>query len=66
MRRTLHHVLGHDLDVYAAVIDKKRNCAALQLFLHARRVHQAMTLIMRALPEAEFGAIRPLSDTLPH
>lgn len=66
LRRTLHRVLGHDLDVYTAVIDKKRDCATLQLFLYAERVHQAMTLIMRALPEAEFGAVRPSFETLPH
>ncbi|MGG1949057.1 sugar ABC transporter permease [Trinickia sp. NRRL B-1857] len=66
LRRTLHQVLGPELDVYTAVVDKKRDCATLQVILHAQRVHQAMTLIMGALPEAEFGPIRSSVATLPH
>ncbi|WP_240324619.1 hypothetical protein [Trinickia diaoshuihuensis] len=58
VRRMLHQALGPRLDVYTAVIDKRRDCASLQVVLHARRVHEAMTLIMSALPEAEFGLFR--------
>jgi hypothetical protein len=66
LRRILHQVLGPDLDVYTAVIDNKRDCASLQVVLHARRVHQAMTLIMSTLPEAEFGHFRFSSSPVSH
>jgi len=57
-RRTLHQALGPNLHVYTAVIDNKTGRACLQLELSRARVSQAMSSIMRVLPEAEFGTIR--------
>jgi len=58
LRRVLHKLLGPDLDIYAAVIDNKNGCAILQLKLAADRVAETMSMILRTLPEAEFGLIR--------
>jgi hypothetical protein len=66
VRRALHQFLGPSLDIYTAVIDNKHGTASLQVELAAPRVGDAMTLIMSALPEAEFGAIRPSSRALAH
>ena len=66
VRRILHQLLGPNLDIYTAVIDNKRGTSSLQVELAAWRVDDAMTLIMNALPEAEFGSIRPSLRTLAH
>jgi hypothetical protein len=58
VRRVLQKLLGPNLDIYTAVIDNKNGRACLQLELAAERVPEAMSLIMRTLPEAEFGSIR--------
>ncbi|CAN0622295.1 Sugar ABC transporter permease [Burkholderia multivorans] len=57
-RRTLHQALGPALHVYTAIIDNRTGRACLQLELSRARVSQAMSSIMRVLPEAEFGTIR--------
>jgi hypothetical protein len=66
VRHALHQLLGPHLDIYTAVIDNKRDSAILQVELAAGRVAEAMTLIMSALPEAEFGSVRPSARTLAH
>lgn len=66
VRRALHQILGPDLDIYTAVVDKKHDCASLQVVLDALHVDRAMSLIMSALPEAEFGYIRSSSPELAH
>ena len=58
-RHALHQLLGPDFGIYIAVIDNRRGYASLQIELAAQRVEDAMTRIMHALPEAEFGTIRP-------
>ncbi|AOJ70865.1 MULTISPECIES: hypothetical protein [Burkholderia] len=58
VRRELHRVLGSALDLYTAVIDNKTGQACLELELASTRVQDAMSSIMRILPEAEFGKIR--------
>ncbi|KGS06029.1 hypothetical protein [Burkholderia sp. ABCPW 111] len=58
VRRELHRVLGSALDIYTAVIDNKTGQACLELELASTRVQDAMSSIMRILPEAEFGKIR--------
>jgi hypothetical protein len=66
VRRVLHQLLGPNLGIYTSVIDNRLGSASLQVELAAWRVDDAMTLIMSALPEAEFGAIRPSLRTLAH
>ncbi|OMT83517.1 hypothetical protein [Burkholderia pseudomallei] len=58
VRRLLHQMLGAALDIYTAVIDNQTGQASLQLELASTSVSDAMTSIMRVLPEAEFGKIR--------
>jgi hypothetical protein len=65
-RRTLHQWLGPDLDIYTAVIDNKNGRSCLQIEIGAGRVSETMSLIMRTLPEAEFGAIRPSPRAMGH
>ncbi|AHI63403.1 hypothetical protein [Burkholderia thailandensis] len=64
VRRLLHQVLGAALDIYTAVIDTKTGQACLQLELARTSVPDAMSSIMRALPEAEFGPIRRAPQAL--
>jgi hypothetical protein len=58
-RQTLHRALGSEMNLYVAKIDNRDGQASLQIELEADRVGEIMSLLMRTLPEAEFGAIRP-------
>jgi hypothetical protein len=63
LRKTLHQWLGASLDIYTAVIDNKSAQACLQVEIAASRIADVMSVVMRALPEAEFGTIRPSPRT---
>ncbi len=65
-RQVLHRALGDDMAIYVATIDNRGGRASLQIELAAERVPRIMSLVMSALPEAEFGAIRPSRRSRPH
>jgi hypothetical protein len=65
-RCALHRALGPNLDIYTAIIDNRNGCVTLQLELAARRVPDAMAIIMNTVPEAEFGSIRPAAHSSTH
>lgn len=57
-RCLLHGLLGHALGVHTIDIDHRRDLACLHVELERARVPDAMALLIRTLPGAEFGAIR--------
>jgi hypothetical protein len=59
-RRVLHGMLGQALGVHTIDIDRRRELACLHVELERARVPDAMALLIRSLPGAEFGAIRRL------
>jgi hypothetical protein len=59
-RCLLHGLLGHALGVHTIDIDRSRDLACLHVELERARVPEAMALLIRTLPGAEFGAIRRL------
>jgi hypothetical protein len=61
-----HRLLGPNLDIYTAVVDNKNGRACLQIEIAVERVADAMSLIMQALPTAEFGTIRRSPSTTTH
>ncbi|WP_232465942.1 hypothetical protein [Burkholderia ubonensis] len=58
-RRMLHDALGPALSIYTAEINRQTGRACLQIELAKSLVSQVMSSIIRLLPEAELGAIRP-------
>ncbi|MBN3789454.1 hypothetical protein G3N94_21520 [Burkholderia sp. Ac-20353] len=58
-RRMLHNALGPALSIYTAEINRQTGRACLQIELAKSLVSQVMSSIIRLLPEAELGAIRP-------
>src|SRR5215472_4527239 len=56
-RRVLHGLLGHALGVHTIDIDRRRELACLHVELERTRVPDAMALLIRSLPGAEFGTI---------
>lgn len=59
-RGVLHAMLGHALGIHTIDIDRRRELACLHVELERARVPEAMALLIRALPGAEFGSIRRL------
>ncbi len=59
VREALHRALGATLDVYVMSVDHRNGIAALQLEIASTRLHETMGVIMKAVPEAEFGTVRP-------
>jgi len=59
-RRLLHGMLGDALGVHTIDIDRRSELACLHVALERSRVPDAMALLIRTLPGAEFGAIRQL------
>ncbi|WP_322093795.1 hypothetical protein [Paraburkholderia bannensis] len=57
-RCLLHGLLGAALGVHTIDIDNRSECACLHVELERARVPDAMALLIRTLPGAEFGAIR--------
>ncbi|PCE34035.1 hypothetical protein BZL54_02480 [Burkholderia ubonensis subsp. mesacidophila] len=58
-RRTLHDALGPALSIYTAEINRQTGRACLQVELARSLVSQVMSSVIRLLPEAELGEIRP-------
>ncbi|WP_321878528.1 hypothetical protein [Paraburkholderia bannensis] len=59
-RCLLHGLLGAALGVHTIDIDNRSECACLHVELERARVPDAMALLIRTLPGAEFGSIRRL------
>jgi hypothetical protein len=59
-RRLLHGMLGDALGVHTIDIDRRSELACLHVALERSRVPDAMALLIRTLPGAEFGAIKRL------
>ncbi|HEV3430779.1 MAG TPA: sugar ABC transporter permease [Paraburkholderia sp.] len=59
-RCLLHGLLGDALGIHTIDIDRRRELACLHVELERARVPDAMALLIRTLPGAEFGAIRRL------
>lgn len=59
-RRMLHGLLGAELGVHTIDIDRRCDLACLHVELDRRRMAEAMALLMRTLPSAEFGRVRQL------
>jgi hypothetical protein len=66
VRETLHRTLGAALGIYTVSIDNRRACATLQVEVAPGSLQRTMAIIMRTLPEAEFGAVRPSHRGLDH
>ncbi len=66
VREALHRALGSALSVYVVSIDHRNARASLQVEVKPAWLHETMSAIMRALPEAEFGAVRPSRRELDH
>ncbi|MBB3258574.1 hypothetical protein F4827_003442 [Paraburkholderia bannensis] len=59
-RCLLHGLLGRALGVHTIDFDRSRDLACLHVELERARVPDAMALLIRTLPGAEFGTIRRL------
>ncbi|WP_310631161.1 hypothetical protein [Paraburkholderia sp.] len=59
-RRLLHAMLGEAMGAYTIDIDRRSELACLHVELERKRVPEAMALLIRTLPGAEFGTIKRL------
>lgn len=59
-RGVLHAMLGHALGIHTIDIDHRNELACLHVELERARVPEAMALLIRTLPGAEFGTVRRL------
>jgi hypothetical protein len=59
-RRALHRMLGSALGVHTIDIDRRRDLACLHVELDRARVGEAMSVLIRTVESAEFGAVRLL------
>jgi hypothetical protein len=57
-RRALHRMLGSALGVHTIDIDRRRDLACLHVELERTRVGEAMSVLIRTVTSAEFGAVR--------
>ena len=66
VREALHRALGSAVGVYVVSIDHRNARASLQVEMKPAWLHKTMAVIMRTLPEAEFGGVRPSRRELDH
>ncbi len=61
-RCLLHGLLGNAMGVHSIDIDRRLELACLHVELERGRVPDAMALLIRSLPGAEFGIIRQSNE----
>ncbi len=66
LRRALHRALGNRIDIYTLSVDTRLAVTTLQLQSRRAEVAALMDAVMAGVPQAEFGPLRPASQTVLH